>query len=132
MDEEAGLEEVRAFIAEHIQSVVQLEVLLLLANRPRESWTPASVARALQIDTAWVERQLDNLAARGFLTRATHPEPDYHYNPQAPGLQKAVARLAQVYNERRVTVISMIYSKPADALRAFTDAFRIRKEGRDG
>jgi hypothetical protein len=38
-----------------------------------------------------------------------------------------VARLADTYRERRVAVVSLIASKPIDNVRAFSDAFRLRK-----
>jgi hypothetical protein len=39
-----------------------------------------------------------------------------------------VARLAGTYRERRVAVITLIVSKPLESVRAFSDAFRIRKK----
>ena len=45
-----------------------------------------------------------------------------------PELDQAVVRLAKDYAERRVTVITLIFSKPVDKLRTFADAFRLRKD----
>ena len=39
-----------------------------------------------------------------------------------------VADLEKIYKTRRVSVISFIYSKPTDPLRAFSDAFKLRKD----
>jgi hypothetical protein len=51
----------------------------------------------------------------------------YRFNPASPeaGL---VGELEKIYKARRVSIISFIYSKPTDPLRAFSDAFRLRKE----
>jgi hypothetical protein len=45
-----------------------------------------------------------------------------------PALDAAVAQLAKDYAERRVSVITLIFSKPVDKLRTFADAFRLRKD----
>ena len=40
-------EAVRSFILEHINSVEQLEVLLLLKNQPDREWTAEAVSQAV-------------------------------------------------------------------------------------
>jgi hypothetical protein len=40
----------------------------------------------------------------------------------------AVGDLAATYAERRVAVITLIASRPMDNVRAFSDAFRLRKK----
>jgi hypothetical protein len=42
-------------------------------------------------------------------------------------LHSAVTHLDQIYRERRVAVITLIASKPIENVRAFSDAFRIRR-----
>jgi hypothetical protein len=126
-------QEVRAFIGTHVGSVVQLETLLMLHTTPGREFEPEDVARDLRIDRAWAEAQLDTLWQQGLLVRTETTVPRrYQYGP-APETKKAVDGLARAYAERRVTVISLIFAKPADSLRAFSDAFRIRKdkEGED-
>jgi hypothetical protein len=128
---DAALAQVKAFIAAHIQSVVQLEVLLLLYDHAQENWTAARVAQALRVDKTWVEAQLANLAASGFLSRKNGRAPTYRYAPRAPELHEDVRRLVWTYAERRVTVINMIYSKTPDHLRAFTEAFKLKQRKED-
>jgi hypothetical protein len=40
--------------------------------------------------------------------------------------------LAGCYNELRVTVVGVLYSRPVDRIRVFADAFRIRREDEGG
>jgi hypothetical protein len=120
-------QEVRALIAERIDSLVQLEVLLLLRAAPDRPWTAAEVAQALRIDPTWATGQLGDLAARGLLASADVPGA-YRYAPATPELVRAVTQLEKDYAERRVTVITLIFSKPVDKLRSFADAFRLRKD----
>jgi hypothetical protein len=41
-------------------------------------------------------------------------------------------RLAACYRERRTTVITLIFSRPADAVRSFANAFKLKKGSSDG
>jgi hypothetical protein len=50
------------------------------------------------------------------------------HGPHTPELADQVGRLLQLYRERPVTMIKMIYARAKDPLRVFSDAFRIRKE----
>jgi hypothetical protein len=119
---------VRALIAAHISSVVQLELLLLLHAEPTRERTPADISRELRIDAGWVAGQLRDLCAAGLLVCTEGPNPSFRYWAARPEFHDAVEGLAHAYAERRVTVIALIFSKPADPIRSFTDAFRLRRD----
>ena len=123
-------EDVRRFLAQHIESVVQLEVLLLLHARATSEFSPQQVGTELRIDAAGAAEQLAKLCATGLLDCGGDPNPTYRFHA-SPATTDAVASLARAYNDRRVTIISLIYSRPVDKIRIFTDAFRIRKEKPD-
>ena len=130
--EDAIPDEVKAFIAAHVESVLQLELLLLLhaqAPRPR---TADELARELRIDAAWAAAQLASLAGAGVLAATVDDPPAYRYEPRTSQLDAAVRGLAREYAARRVTIIGLIFSKPIDKIRSFADAFRFRKEKGDG
>ena len=113
----------RRLVAEHIHSVEQLEVLLLLRAAPEKKWTAAEVARALvsQPDTA--ETRLADLAQRGLVTRSGD---GWCYTPGRR--ERDVSELAEAYNTRRGAVVGLIFSKPSDSVSSFSDAFRLRKD----
>ena len=117
--------DVANFLAAYIDSVMQLEVLLLLYARRTSTLRSSDVAHDLRIDLAWTEAALANLAAAGILV---YESSGYRYSPRAASLDQTIAELANAYEDRRVTIISMIFSKPADPIRQFTDAFRFRKD----
>lgn len=121
-------EEVRRFILDHISSVEQLEVLLLLKGSAPREWTAKAVSQALYTQPEAAAMRLADLQTRGLLAVREGPERQYNYLPGTPELAGTVNRLAEVYRERRVTVITMIYSKPSSPVQAFADAFRLRKE----
>jgi hypothetical protein len=128
LDDPGISQDVRALIVERIDSVVQLELLLLLQASAGRAWTAAEVAQQLRIDPAWTAGQLDELVARGLAAPATDAPAAFRYAPAPPELDGTVVQLAKDYAERRVTIITLIFSKPVDKLRTFADAFRLRKD----
>jgi hypothetical protein len=116
---------VKRFIGQHISSVEQLEILLLLRGDPAVEWRPESVARELYFQTESVLRRLDDLAGRGFLRLK---DGCYRYAPRTADLGGAVEELADTYARRRVKVITQIFSGPDQAVQSFSDAFRITKD----
>ena len=124
--------DVRTLIVERIDSVVQLELLLLLQANAGRAWSAAEVAQELRIEPSWATGQLGELAARGLLAPAADRSGSFAYAPASAQLGDAVAQLAKDYAQRRVTVITLIFSKPVDKLRSFADAFRLRKDNPNG
>jgi hypothetical protein len=124
--EEGVNEVVKRFIHEHIASVAQLEILLLLQTNPKQSWTPVAIARELRIEASGAKMQLDALTSSGLLR--FDPPDNYQFDPQTPQLAADALALAQAYLVRRVTVIGLIFAGPSDKIRSFSDAFRIRKD----
>ena len=120
--------EVRGFLGDHIDSVLELELLLLLRAEPARGWTGGELAKELKIDPAFAAGQLDKFHAGGLLARTDAAEPAYRYAPQSPPLDAAVASVAAAYASHRVTIIGLIFSKPTSNLKSFADAFRIRKD----
>ena len=124
-------QEVKNLIHDHLESVVQLESLLLLHTDPHKEWTAADVAKELRIEPAWASEQLNHLCDRGLLSCRDAGEASgviYRYGPRAPELDRAVGGLANAYADRRVSVITLIFSKPVDKLKSFSDAFKIRRD----
>jgi hypothetical protein len=121
-------DDVQSFLSEHISSVAQLEVLLLLRSRRDQEWTPAEVAKALYTTPDIVAEQLADLQRRGLLAVTDGSNLHYRYWPSTPELDASVERLDVTYRERRVAVITYIYSQPVDKVRTFADAFRLRRD----
>ena len=78
MSEEQLPEDVRDLILRHIDSVVQLEALPFLRERPAERWDAASVAKRLYAPTSETAACLAGLCNDGFLVRESEL---YGYSP---------------------------------------------------
>jgi hypothetical protein len=116
---------VREFVARHIESVAQLEVLLLLRAAGDKEWAPQEVAAALVIQSEAVAASwLEDLTRRGL---AREKNGSYRYDPPSE-TRSTLDDLAESYAKYRVTLIALIFSKPSDRISHFSDAFRIRRE----
>ena len=58
-------------------------------------------------------------------------EQSYVYSPSSAHAAKIVEELSVLYKIRRVTIITLIYSKPSEQIRDFSDAFRFKKDEED-
>jgi hypothetical protein len=115
---------VRQFISEHIRSIAQLELLLMLRRNRDKAWSVEDAAKELYTAATMTQPLLESLRAIGL---ATFSNGTYTYAPRSAELEQVVGELDQLYQERRVTVINLIYSAPVEKLQNFADAFRIRK-----
>src|SRR5687768_7335279 len=104
--------DIKQFIADHIDTVAQLELLLLLRGDPKP-WTSQEAGQALYSAADVIALQLADLQAKGLLVLGP-VENSYVYRPQRPELAGLVDRLADLYRERRVAVITAVYTKPID------------------
>jgi hypothetical protein len=117
------------FIDQHIQSVEQLETLLLLHAQSQRAFKPEDVSKELYTTTDSAAKRLVDLKMRGFCMNGS--EGAYRYAPLTADLARMIAELTRLYRERRVSVISRIYSKPPQPpqdIQAFSDAFRLKNE----
>lgn len=118
---------VHQFLRDHVKSIAQLELLILMQGDPQRSWTADAAAKQLYIPESFARQLLDNLRVAGVVSGTGDP-PQYQYAPQAPHLGPLVEDLVRVYRERPVTTVNAIYSGPTENLQTFADAFRIRRK----
>jgi hypothetical protein len=125
--------EVVAFIAEHIVSIEQLEILLMLRGQPGRAWTAATISVEAATSERSASTRLADLAARG-IANVDRSSADllYRYAPASTQLQQTIDALATAYARRRYTVIELIFSKPIANLNVYANALRFRKDDSDG
>ena len=99
---------VRDFISTHVESVRQLEVLLLLRERGGEPVTAALVAAALRVSPVWAGAQLEGLVSQGLAASGDNgPVPAYRY-AAVPSQEAVVAELADAYRRRKSSVVRAV------------------------
>lgn len=125
-------EDARRLLASRITSVEQLEILLLMRREPSRAWTPAAIAEELRTSETSAVKRLSDLKREELVEPVPNSPEAFRYAPRGEWLRCAVDSLAALYAESPYRVIDLIFSKPIDDLRVYADAFRYRKDQRDG
>jgi hypothetical protein len=120
--------DVKQFILERIDSIAQLEALLLLRGSPNEEWGAQKVAKRLYISEQEATSLLARLGAEGLIAFSNDKPPLCRYQPDSDDLAQVVDRLAETYTKHLVPVTNLVHSKPRTRVREFADAFNLRKD----
>jgi DNA-binding IclR family transcriptional regulator len=104
-------ENTRRFLDASITSVTQLEALLLLYGNSTQEWSASDISHALYIQPESTAILLDDLFTHGLVTLSNRSD-RYRDGPVTLILGQTVTQLATFYKERRVTVVTLIFSKP--------------------
>jgi hypothetical protein len=116
--------DIQDFILQYIDSITQLEALLLLRADPGGNWEMAQVAKRLYTGERDAEAALVGLCAAELLSCDLGV---YRYDPRPEEKRSLIDRLAMVYAKHLIPVTNMIHAKER-RLRQFADAFRIRRD----
>lgn len=131
MTDSALSQRVQRFLMTHIDSIEKLEVLLLLRARTEREWTASEVALELRITEASAAARLADLTSGALLVSTKGSPPLYRFSPAHSEDTRSVSELAAAYSERRVSVITFIFSKPQEKVRGFADAFLFKRRRDD-
>jgi predicted transcriptional regulator len=118
-------EELKRFIRQKIQTVLRLEVLLLLHDQQSRSFSAAEIANQLGFESEATRDQLIALEAMGLAIRSTTDESRYQYHPVNARLGATVEQLVAAYSTQFVPILSVILADNSDRPRLFAEAFRI-------
>lgn len=118
--------DLKKFVALNIQSLAQLETLLVLHREPKRQWTADELARGLYISPEMCRGICSDLERQRLVSRGESSDA-WQFAADADA-ERLVEQLAQTYRERRVAVITAIYSGPVNKVQTFADAFRLRRE----
>ncbi|HVV60878.1 MAG TPA: hypothetical protein VHD14_03875 [Pseudolabrys sp.] len=107
----------------HIDSITQLEALLLLRANSEKRWDVPHVAARLYSSEDETREVLTRLNADGLLS---HEEGRYRYSTSGE-MQTLVDRTAEVYRRHLIPVTNVIHAK-SPRIREFANAFKFRKD----
>lgn len=118
---------VREFISNNIDSIAELEALLLIRRDPQVEWSTAALAERLYSSPQDAERAIAKLHSLGLSGLKNGDPVTYHYQPVSPELDAMVAAVAETYAKYLVPVTNLIHSKPQSKVQQFADAFKVRR-----
>ena len=121
-------EDIARFVLENIDSVAQLEALLLMRNPREQDWSVAALAARLYIQEEQTAQIVAVLRMQGVIGQTGTDPVRYRYAPVSPELGAMVDRVAEIYRTHLVPITNLIHSKPKPRIQQFADAFRIRKD----
>ena len=124
MSEDPVPKHLRDFVARYIDSVAQLEALLLLRANPAEGWSGDALAKRIYIDSKEALEILERLCRDGLATRT---DDIFQYDGLSSEHAKLVDELADAYRRQLIPITRLIHGKPRQ-IRAFADAFKFTKE----
>ena len=117
-------DDVRDFILAHIDSVAQLEALLLLRNCAEQNWTIEAIAKRLYVSEPMATEALARLAVSGLCVCS---DEFYRYYPSSAERGATIDRLCEAYAQYLIPVTNLVHNKPA-RIQKFADAFRFRRD----
>jgi len=124
--------EVSRFLLTSIESVPQLETLLLLHRTAPQRWDARALAARIYVQDRAAADALHQLCEAGLLACDDADPPLYWFSPSPPGLGSIVDRTDGEYSRNRVGVTALIHSRPGRGALDFADAFKFRKKESDG
>ena len=117
--------ELRAFLYSCIESIEQVELVMML--RGSERWrTAREVASEFSLSPAAARQSLETFAARGLLDVRVGDEISYRFRPKSEELGRYCDLLAQHYISSRAEVLGFVSANSRLSAKRFADAFKLR------
>jgi hypothetical protein len=119
--------QVLRFLEANIDTVPQLETLLMMREESERGWLLADVASRNYTTEQRAMETLNALHRRGLVSSEGSP-PRYRYDPARDDLRALVADLARCYRRNLLLVTELIHAKPSGAVKEFARAFDLKKD----
>lgn len=116
--------ELRDFVLRYIDSIGQLEALLIVRAAPETVWSAETLAPRLYTTTDEALGFLRRLAEDGFLAADGG---GFRFACASADLERDLEQLATFYSTHLIPITNLIHSKPR-RIREFADAFKLKKD----
>jgi hypothetical protein len=116
------------FLAERIDTVPQLEALLLLWESPQRLWSDEELAGRIYVGRQVAATILQALQRQQLATAEPAATVRYRYNPQWDPSGEIMPEVAATYRRHLVLLATFIHSRASTAVREFARAFDLKKD----
>jgi DNA-binding IclR family transcriptional regulator len=120
--------DVLAFLAAHLSSLEQFQLLLHLMQAEDRWWDSQTVARELAIPAGDAHAALDHLAKHNLLDIRITGDVRYRFSPGTAELEAGARACAEEFRRVPVEVLAAVTRGGPTSVRDFADAFRIRRD----
>jgi hypothetical protein len=121
--------DVAAFIAHHLLSINEIEVLTAMRDTPDRWWDARLIYGELGVSVATARELLVRLGSLNLLDIRVTDEVRYRFRPGSAELAQTVSRLVASYRANHAAVVRATARSTARGARDFADAFRFRRNG---
>ncbi len=117
--------DIRQFVLRYIDSIAEMEALVMLSKSSDDWWDAQQVATRLYIPVEEADRVLNRLSAHGIAKQA---ESRYRYARLHEDDAATVERLTEMYGRQLIPITNLIHSKRGSRIQEFAEAFRLRSK----
>jgi DNA-binding IclR family transcriptional regulator len=103
------------FAAAHIQTIQDLQILVMCIDHPERWWDAVAVARHLRITRSGARRALDRLARANLLDIRITGDVRYQFKPGSAALEQAALACAAAYRAVPAAMAELIAGLPRHA-----------------
>ena len=115
------------FLQENIDTVPQLETLLMMSEAPDQTWLITDVASRNYISEQRATDTLSALQRRSLVSSEGSPA-RFRFSPATEDIRLAVADLARCYQRSLSRITALIHERPSASVKEFARAFDLKKE----
>lgn len=115
------------FVEVNIDTVPQLETLLMLSQAEDRSWLIADVAAHNFITEQRAEETLNALHRRGLVSAEEAPL-RFRFSPANDEMRALVAEVSRCYQSNLSRIATFIHSKGSGSVKEFARAFDLKKD----
>lgn len=116
------------FIQKNIDSVPQLEALILLWSSRPAAWTLEDLADRLYVPADRALEAARDLVRVGVAAPAPGDPKSFRYASSSPEQDDLMSQVHRAYRHDLVRISHMIHSKASSSVREFARAFRFKRE----
>lgn len=118
--------EVWDFIETNIDTVPQLEALLLIYGTEDRPWKTEEIASRIYVAVASAHDILETLRRRALIV--SDDSAGYRRSPATDATTTLIAEVSHAYRRHLVPIATFIHSKASASVREFARAFEIKKD----
>lgn len=124
MSEQDVPDRIRSFVFHHIDSVEQLEILLVLSSDKSKSWSVQELTDRFRSNPNSIRQRLQVLKRDNLVREIAGAVSLFEFSPADESIEDLIRELGEVYRLKPHRVLELIFSSMKKA-RFFADAFRL-------
>lgn len=119
-------EAIRHFILGAFANMDELRIFLLLSADRERVMAIGALSASLNLSNDKVKAGVAHLLENGLVEALAEPMPGFRFAPASPGLAALAEAVVSLDREMPVTLLKLVASRPAEPVKAFADAFKLR------